>query len=309
MIFIKKRKILPTKYDVLKSYFFLFGLPKNGFVSIDITNKCNLRCKHCYFFEQDSIKQELKPDQWYEKLLEMKREKTISFLQCTWIGGEPLLRRDLIEKARKLFKFNTIVTNGTLPIPNWRDNVNFYISIDGDEERHDFIRNKKGLYKILQNTVKTSPVPVTIAYCVNNLNHNSIEKCFDEWRNHPNVKNFCFDIYTPIESLSDELTLPWKERDTIIDRLLRLKDQYPEFLVVEKEVIELMYSHNCKKVTDNCVFAKRALAFDPLGKYKEKCMLGPKADCDRCGCVVPFYMHSLTHKPTVIKNTMRKLFS
>ena len=42
-----------TAYDLVKVGFFLFGFPRNGFGSIDVTKECNLRCKHCYFFEQD----------------------------------------------------------------------------------------------------------------------------------------------------------------------------------------------------------------------------------------------------------------
>ena len=303
-----KRRFKITKYDLLKGYFFLFGFPKDGFVSIDVTNKCNLRCKHCYFFEQDVEEHELKADEWYEKLLEMKRNKTIPFLQCTWVGGEPLLRKELIEKGRKLFKYNTIVTNGSFPIPDWKDNVNFYISIDGDEERHDLVRNKQGLYQKIKKTITESPVPITVAFCINNLNHHSIERCFHEWRNCPNVKNFCFDFYTPIETLEDNLTMSWELRDSIIDRLLILKDQYPDFLAIDREVLDLMRSGRSKKVTDTCIFSKRASAFDPSGIRKAKCMLGDKADCDRCGCVVPFYMYSLTHKSTVIKNILHKWF-
>lgn len=303
---VQKRKFLPSKYDLLKGYFFLFGFPKDGFVSIDVTNKCNLRCKHCYFFEQD-VEKELKADQWYEQLLEMKKNKTIPFLQCTWVGGEPLLRKDLIEKGRKLFKYNTIVTNGSFPIPDWKDNVNFYVSIDGDEERHDMVRNKKGLYQTIKKTIAESPVPVTVAFCINNLNHHSFEDCFHEWRNHPNVKNFCVDFYTPIETLEDELTLPWELRNDILDRLIKIKKEYPDFFAIDLPVLELMHSSRSKAVTDACVFRDRASSYDPTGVIKNKCMLGDKADCDHCGCVVPFYMYSLTHKPTVMKNVFRKL--
>lgn len=302
----EKPRILPTRFQLLKGYLFLFGFPKDWFVSIDVTNKCNLRCQHCYFFEQD-VEKELKPDQWYEQLLEMKRKKTIPFLQCTWVGGEPLLRKDLIDKGRKLFKYNTIVTNGSFPIPDWRENVNFYVSIDGDEERHDLVRNKKGLYKTIQKTIAESPVPVTVAFCINKLNHFSVEQCFHEWRDHPKVKNFCVDFYTPISTLSDTLTLTMEERDAVLERLLKLKDAYPNTFAIDRSVLELMHSSRSRAVTDHCVFAKRASAFDPTGIRKEKCMLGNKADCDRCGCVVPFYMHSLTHKPTVIRNSLRKL--
>lgn len=302
------RRFLPTKYDLLKGYFFLFGFPKDGFVSIDVTNKCNLRCKHCYFFEQD-VAFEMNGHEWYEKLLEMKRNKAIPFLQCTWVGGEPLLRKDLIDKGRRLFKYNTIVTNGSFPIPDWRDNVNFYVSIDGDEERHDLVRNKPGLYRKIRQTISASPVPVTIAFCINSLNHLSLEKCFHEWRNHPNVKNFCFDFYTPIETLSDDLTLEWELRDSLVDRLLALKDAHPRFLAIDRPVIELMRSDRSRPVTDHCVFRDKATSFDPTGVRKKKCMLGDKADCNRCGCVVPFYMYSLTHKPTVMKNWWRRVKS
>lgn len=301
----KIRKWIPTRYDLLKGYFFLFGIPKDGFVSIDITNKCNLRCKHCYFFKQDFSK-ELKEDDWLEILLEMKRKKTIPFLQCTWVGGEPLLRKDLINKGRKLFKYNSIVTNGSIRIPNWKPNVNFYVSIDGDEEHHDLIRNKPGLYKKIQKNIKYSPLPVTIAFCINRLNYHSFEKCFHEWRNHPNVKNFCVDFYTPIENLDDNLVLSWAERDAILDRLIYLKRNHSEYFAIDISVLELMNSSRSKKVTDNCVFQKKASAFDPTGVRKPKCMLGEKASCDRCGCVVPFYMYALTHKPTVLRYFGRK---
>jgi hypothetical protein len=31
-------------------------------------------------------------------------------------------------------------------------------------------------------------------------------------------------------------------------------------------------------------------------------MMGEKADCDRCGCVVPFYMWSLTDRRAVLED-------
>jgi hypothetical protein len=35
-------------------------------------------------------------------------------------------------------------------------------------------------------------------------------------------------------------------------------------------------------------------------------MMGDKADCDRCGCVVPFYMWSLTDRRTVLVDLERE---
>jgi hypothetical protein len=46
-------------------------------------------------------------------------------------------------------------------------------------------------------------------------------------------------------------------------------------------------------------------SWDVSGNRKEKCILGPKADCDRCGCAVPFFLHSFDEMDP---ETMRKMF-
>ena len=63
------------------------------------------------------------------------------FFQCSWVGGEPLLRPEVIERCRKYFRYNLVVTTGTLPLPNWAG-VDFYVSIDGDEEVHEDLRQR-----------------------------------------------------------------------------------------------------------------------------------------------------------------------
>src|SRR5438874_10977109 len=104
-----KRAGLLTAYDLAKVGFFLFGLPKNGFGSIDVSKECNLRCRHCYFFEQD-YDHELSVDQWIEKLEALKAKSKpweFPFFQCTWVGGEPLIGKDLIERGRHYFRHHT----------------------------------------------------------------------------------------------------------------------------------------------------------------------------------------------------------
>ena len=52
---------------------FVFGLPKFAVGSIDVTNRCNLRCEHCYFFAEDHANEkELSIEKWLEKLEAMK---------------------------------------------------------------------------------------------------------------------------------------------------------------------------------------------------------------------------------------------
>src|SRR5205814_1909600 len=96
---VKKAQLL-TAYDLAKIGFFLFGFPRNAFGSIDVSKECNLRCRHCYFFEQD-YEGELSVEQWIGKLETLKATTSRAdwpFFQCTWVGGEPLIRKDLIER-------------------------------------------------------------------------------------------------------------------------------------------------------------------------------------------------------------------
>src|SRR5690242_2992367 len=87
---------------------FIFGLPKFAVGSIDVTNRCNLRCEHCYFFAEDhENEKELSIEKWLEKLETMKAAGHPMML-CTWVGGEPMVRKQLIDAGRTYFKHNTI---------------------------------------------------------------------------------------------------------------------------------------------------------------------------------------------------------
>jgi MoaA/NifB/PqqE/SkfB family radical SAM enzyme len=294
---------LPTAYDLAKIGFFLFGFPRNAFGSIDVSKECNLRCRHCYFFEQD-YEGELAVGEWIAKLEELRRTTSrteFPFFQCTWVGGEPLIRKDLIERGRKYFRHNTVVTNGTIPLPDWRD-VHFYISIDGDEETHEYIRKKKGIYKrAMRNVAEHPELDVTIAYCITKDNVHCIEQAVKDWA-EAGASHMTFDFYTPIETIEEPLFLPLAERDFALDMLLSLKRIYGEFFVLPERVFRLMKSDVCKQVTDHCLFSTHSFAFGPDGTPKEKCMMGPKADCDRCGCVVPFYLASLVNRRLITRD-------
>jgi Fe-coproporphyrin III synthase len=305
-----------SAYDLAKLGFFLFGFPKNGFGSIDVSKECNLRCQHCYFFEQD-YEAELTVDQWIAKLEEIRRTTSrleFPFFQCTWVGGEPLIRKDLIERGRKYFRYNTVVTNGTIPLPDWPD-VNWYISIDGDEETHERIRKKKGIYKrAMRNIAEHPDLSVTIAYCITKSNVHCLEQAIIDWA-AAGAAHMTFDFYTPISTLEEKaecgdvepLFLPLEERDLVLDKLIALKKIYGDFFILPERTFRLMKSSVSKQVTDHCLFAEKSFAFGPTGAQKEKCMMGEKADCDRCGCVVPFYMASLTDRGRIVEDMASEL--
>jgi MoaA/NifB/PqqE/SkfB family radical SAM enzyme len=287
-------------YNLAQVGFLLFGISKNSFGSVDVTNQCNLRCDHCYFFEQDqSIQWSL--EQWREHFEKMKADG-FRFYQCTWVGGEPLLRPEIIELGRSYFKYNTVTTNGSLPLPDWKD-VSWYISVDGGRKTHERMRNAPGLYDTIKQTIERSEgLKITIAYCITSENVSEIFESLEEWSRNSKVRNIVFSFFTPVHGLDDSLWLGWDEKDRLLELLIAQKKVYGDFIVNSERALRLMKSDWARSVTDKCPFAEKSFALGPDGIPKEPCMLGPKADCDRCGCVVPFYLKSLTDKKLILKD-------
>ena len=292
-------------YNLARLGFFLFGIPRHSFGSVDVTDQCNLRCDHCYFFEQDHSAQ-LTLEQWQERFEQMKTGG-FRFYQCTWVGGEPLLRPEIIEMGRRYFKYSTVTTNGSIPLPDWKD-VSWYISVDGGREVHERMRNSAGLYDTIRQTIDRSDgLKITIAYCITSENSAGVRASLDEWSRNPKVRNMVFSFYTPVRGLDDRMWPGSDERDRLLGQLIEMKRIYGDFIVNTESALRLMKSDRSRSVTGRCPFAEKSFALGPDGIPKEPCMLGPKADCDRCGCVAPFYLKSLTDRNLVIRDAAAAL--
>ena len=286
---------------------FISGFPKYAVGSIDVTNRCNLRCEHCYFFAEDhENEKELSIEKWVEKLEEMKAAGHPMML-CTWVGGEPMMRKKLIDVGRKYFKHNTIVTNGTVELPDW-DNCSWVISIDGTEEAFSKMR-APGIYQKIKDNVKRHPeLRIQISCVLTTITADCIEELVKEWG--PIARGgIIFDFFTPVTNLDEALWLNWSERDRLIDQILALKKKYPGTINMLDSTLDLMRSKNARQVTDNCEFRLRAFALSSTGENKGKCMMGDNADCDRCGCVVPFHMATLSSRRLMVKEGIKSLLS
>lgn len=92
------------------------GIPLSA--SMELTERCNLHCVHCYLGDQDALRQnrarELNTAQW------LKVIDQIADLGCLYLlitGGDPLIRKDFAEiytHARRRGLLVTVFTNGTL---------------------------------------------------------------------------------------------------------------------------------------------------------------------------------------------------
>lgn len=279
-------KSIKLGYYFLKSV--LFGTKFPMAISIDVTNKCNLRCKHCYFFEQNH-KNELSEKDLLKKVKEIKKEYP-SIIHASWVGGEPLLRKNVVEEGMKLFPFNMVVTNGSIELPKWKNCI-FNVSVDGTKEYYEEVRGLK-IYDKVKEHANRNDIHVNIACVLNKKNYYCIEDLLKEWK-ETKIEGVNFNFYTPIKGISDDLWLNWEERDIIIKKLLKLRKVYGNFLMNPEPILKLMLSENSKDITSNCVVRKAAFCIDPMGNRKLPCVIGDKADCLKCGCIVPFFIESV----------------
>jgi radical SAM protein with 4Fe4S-binding SPASM domain len=126
-----------------------FGIPI--YAVFDVTNKCNLRCVHCY----SSGPQEELPTTDVCHVVDTLSNAGVGMIDFG--GGEPLLRADIFDiltHAKQLGLYTSISTNGILLDENCVKRLkslnidHVCISLDGaTPETHDHVRNKKGTYE------------------------------------------------------------------------------------------------------------------------------------------------------------------
>ena len=261
-------------------------------ISIDITNRCNLRCKHCYFLNQNQ-NEELSDNDLIEFVKDLKMRYP-SVIHAGWIGGEPLLRKELLSKCVGLFKMNMIVTNGTIEIPKFKNSV-FNVSVDGTKEFYEMIRGAK-LYDKVKANADRDDIPVNVMCVLNKINCECIESFVEEW-SLTRIQGISFSFYTPQKNCGDDpLLIPDNHKDILIDRLITLKEQYGDFIINSKSVLKLMKFRHSSKITRKCIAPKALFSFDAMGNKKLPCVLGSKVDCSKCGCVMPYEIESVVRR-------------
>jgi SynChlorMet cassette radical SAM/SPASM protein ScmE len=84
-------------------------------LDIDITARCNLRCRYCYFFNNPAVEyRDLPTEEWLKFFDELGG---LGVMDVTLAGGEPFIREDLITLLEGLVRNRmrfTLLSNGAL---------------------------------------------------------------------------------------------------------------------------------------------------------------------------------------------------
>ncbi len=128
--------------------------PSLKYLEMQITNKCNLSCNHCYISNKSFS--ELSINQIRAVLKEFEEMQGLRVLIT---GGEPLIHsrfKEINEMLPEFFVRKVLFTNGLLLNKKALKNLNvdeIQISIDGLKDAHDSLRGK-GAFRLAIEAVK-----------------------------------------------------------------------------------------------------------------------------------------------------------
>lgn len=179
--------------------------PSLRYLELQITRRCNLRCRHCYIGPPEDRELSTKD---VETVLD--EFEAMQGLRAIITGGEPLLHRDFggINAILPRYALRKIlVTNGTLLSPEILRSLNFdeiQVSIDGLEEAHDAIRGK-GAFRKAMSSVKdalAAGFDVSVSTMVHPKNLRDFDELAETFR-IMGVKDWTVDIPCPEGNLRD----------------------------------------------------------------------------------------------------------
>ncbi|MBW2172291.1 MAG: 12,18-didecarboxysiroheme deacetylase [Deltaproteobacteria bacterium] len=220
----------------LPSHLLQFSKDKRPVVVWNITQRCNLKCIHCYAHAKDvTFKNELTTEEG-KALLDDFAQFGVPVVLFS--GGEPVMRKDLPELARYAVKRGmraVISTNGTLITPEKAElfkeiGLSYVgISVDGMEEVNDRFRGVKGAFQGAVTGIRNcqeAGIKVGLRFTMNRLNAAEIPSIFDLIE-ELNVPRICFYhlVYTGRGSKLIEEDLSHEETRAVVDLIMdRTKD-------------------------------------------------------------------------------------
>ena len=173
----------------LPSHLLQFSADKKPVVVWNMTQRCNLRCLHCYSRSENiEYGNELRTEEGIELIDDLARFGVPVIL---FSGGEPLMRRDfplLASHAREMGMRVVLSTNGTLidremaRVLREIDLSYVGVSLDGMRETNDRFRGVKGAFDAALRGIRNCQmegIKVGLRFTINKKNVSDVPLIFD----------------------------------------------------------------------------------------------------------------------------------
>lgn len=268
---------------------------------IFISDKCNLKCKHCNVY----ARQEPHTKSYEQIKEELEYCYRLGSRFVDFEGGEPTLWRDgehdlnsLHRLARQIGFFSTTITTNAFRPFGGSEADSIWVSLDGYGEYHDLIRGKGAFERLVKHIEEAKHPDLSVNMVVNALNHTSVDDTIEFVRNNPYIRSISINFHNPYPG-TEELFLDWEIRNRVIDKVIAYKKKgYP--IMNSVSGLKLMKHNRFKK---QCWVSNFILAD---GTRLPDCGGSAAGICDRCGLCMAGEMRSvMSLKPDTLLAGMK----
>lgn len=125
------------RWEKVRKYFFLRES------TYDMSNRCNMKCDGCYYYEGDKqFAEENKDPEAWRQLMKSEKERGITYVVLA--GAEPSLASELCQVCFDEINLGAIATNGIKRFPE-SIGYKIHISVWGNDQTSSQVRNAKNL--------------------------------------------------------------------------------------------------------------------------------------------------------------------
>jgi len=198
--------------------------------TVILTDKCNLKCKHC---SVNNITAKIHPYSQIKKEMQILYYMGVRILffcggeTFMWNDGKKTLRDLVIEAKEMGFLIVNTVTNGTFPIDLPEADL-ILLSLDGDREHHNIIRGNT-YDTIMENINNATCDNICLYMAINQINKNTVKDVCLTARDTKNIRAVSFNFHTPYPDTC-ELALTKEEKSACCDVIKEMiKEGAPVF--------------------------------------------------------------------------------
>ena len=219
------------------------GLHVPPFLIASIASQCNLHCAGCYSRASGGCSRHVDPDlttfEW-SSIFSQSRDLGVTFILLA--GGEPLMRRDIIEAAASfpqiifpLFTNGTMIDEKYLRLFSTHRNLIPVFSIEGDEARTD-TRRGKGSYQISTHAMHEMKSRNLLFGCSITVTRENMPEVtapgFIEQLRQSGCGIVFYVEYVPIEAGTETLMLQDTDLVVLKNCVSSLRDQFTDTIIV-----------------------------------------------------------------------------
>lgn len=255
-------------------------------VSFEITHSCNARCQHCHLGGVVEGEKRASAEDF------ARRAQELQPVVAQISGGEPLLRRDLLDIVKALSHpgrppYIILTTNAALLNEKKYRQLReagvdeFSVSLDYPDERHDSFRGIPGLFRKIESLCLAlrgeEKKGITLSCVVHRYNYRELLRLAEKahsWQVHLN-----FSTYTWLRTKKKEYLIP-------VEELPLLEEMIEELRAFRR-------SHNTV-FTSDYVFRKKVEFFREQGRANCRAglrflVVNPDASLSPCGLIIKNY--------------------